>query len=407
MGKMPASGDSSGATFQWMGGGAKVWGNAFYQSVPAYPAPAGKWGVHQEGGISLNLRSDEGVEFLGDFSVPLDPEKESPVNVVIQQLSLRVSPMDAVTVIAGKQRLNWGNAKIFSAIDILENRANPLDVRSVLSGVAGVKAVVIPNDQFSFSAAALPASELRRSRYAGRMDFVEENIGLDVGLGIVKYNFLDRDVPLGADPASIDRIAFTGDGAWSTGSLVLYGEGQLRWGRESGYQFPFMESFEGFSGKNRPVWRSAVGGMMQIEIGLTRPPMVLAEYCYNGDGLTGDESRLFAERYSSALRTGSLTGAKIPATFYGIGGFRRQYVSVTVQNLAVSRYLLVGASALVGLESSFIKLGTSIEWLPSQSLSVSLRYEDLGQSRDAKEEPSELLVIPFRRRGILTFTASF
>jgi hypothetical protein len=145
----------------------RIWGGAHYTAVgdDASAATFDQWQVTQEAGLSLNFRSDSGVEVLGDFVVPINPDLDVSPNAVIQQLSLRFSPSDLVTLIVGKQRLNWGTAKIFSAIDTLEVRANPLDVRSVLTGVSGIKAAIIPNEWLSLSLIMLPAEDLRWSRW--------------------------------------------------------------------------------------------------------------------------------------------------------------------------------------------------------------------------------------------------
>ncbi len=401
--------ESTPAPAQGPIGSKRIWGSAWYQAVAddASSPTLLDLGIAQEAGLTLNLRSGSGLELLSDFALPLNPDLDTPPDAVIQQLYIRVSPFAGVTVSAGKQRLNWGTAKVFSAIDTLEVRANPLDVRSVLSGVSGLKVEILPSDWFGLSLAVLPGSTLRRSRLAARADFLAEELGLDLGIGIVKYTYFDRDAPAAADPAPLDRAAVLSDAAWSCESLVLYEEVQLRWGRETGYQFPGMAGFEGLGGQDDPVFRGVCGMMLQLELGLARPATFLMEYLYNGDGLSGAEARTFYSRHADWLDAGLPSGDQVPAAFRGIGGFRRHYLCLAIQNVALDRYLLLSLTGILGIDSLFSRFDVSFEWNPSQSTSVILSYELYNAFDDARDNPTELILIPFRNRLILSVSTSF
>jgi hypothetical protein len=367
--------------------------------------------VAQEAGLSVNLRSDAGLEAGADVVVPLDPDRvfSSPESVrdFVEQLYVRISPAEGVSISGGKQRLNWGTAKIFAAIDTLEVRANPLDVRPVLVGVPCIKAEIIPGDLFGFSLVLMPASELRWSRVAARMDYTAESIGLDLGIGAVKDTFLDRNVVPGSDPEKLDRVALVSDGAWSSGPLVLYEEGQLRWGRESGYWFPGMTGFNDLAGRDQAVFRGVGGTMLQIDLGLTRPATLIAEYLYNGDGLTGDEARAFAASYVSWKIAGAPDGAELPAALMGIGDFRRHSVAVALQNVALSRDLLASATAILGIDSLFGRFAGALQWNLSQETSLVLSYEYFTAFSSAADQPTEMLLIPFKNRITVSFTTSY
>ncbi len=387
----------------------RIWGSAWYQAVAddASSPTLLDLGVAQEAGLTLNLRSGSGLELLSDFVLPLDPDLDASPDAVVQQLYIRISPFAGVTLTAGKQRLNWGTAKVFSAIDTLEVRANPLDVRSVLSGVSGLKVEILPSDWFGLSLAVLPGSTLRRSRLAARADFLAEELGLDLGIGVVKYTSLDRDAPAAADPAPLDRAAILSDAAWSYESLVLYEEVQLRWGRETGYRFPGMAGFEDLGGRDDPVFRGVGGMMLQLDLGLARPATFLLEYLYNGDGLSGAEARFFHSRHAAWLDAGMPSGEQVPAAFQGIGGFRRHYVSAALKNVALDRHLLLSLTGILGIDSQFSRFEVSMECNPSQATSITLSYEFYNAFDNARDNPTELILIPFRNRVILSVSTSF
>ncbi len=373
----------------------RIWGDAYYQLAASDTVNASdSWTGSQEAGVSLNVRTPLGLEVVGDFVVPLELDTAPSPDALIAQLFVKVSPAEGMSVSAGRQRLNWGTAKVFAPIDILEARANPLDVRPFLPGVSGIKLDIFPNDSLGVSLAALPASELRWSRAAARVEYVIKDAGLDFGLGVVKYG----------DPDRSDRLGLLSDSAWSVGPVVFYEESELRWGRESSYLFPGMGAVEDLDGRNHAVVRAAGGALVQVDLGLTRPATLVMEYFFNGDGFTSQEARTFVSRYDGWQAAGSPAGAQIPGSLSALGGFRRHYASVALADVAVARPLLLGVSGILGIESLLARLAVDLEWELRQGTSLAARYEVAHAFRASAEEPSELLVLPFRNR--LTFSIS-
>jgi hypothetical protein len=375
---------------------AQVWGEAYYQVLTADSAPSpSSWGVEQEAGLSLNVRAPLGLEVLTDIVVPLDDLHEISPEALVSQLFVRASPASGVSISAGRQRLNWGTAKIFSPIDLLETRANPLDLRPFLPGVSGFKIDVFPDDRFAMSLAALPASDLRWSRGALRAELLLEGVGLDLGFGVIKYG----------DAELSDRVGFTSDAALSVGALVLYDELELRWGRESAYAFPDASGFDDLGGGNAPVLRAAAGAMFPVDLGLTRPSTFLVEYFFNGDGLTADEARAFASRYGAWQSAGCPAGAELPDGFASLGGLRRHYAAAALTDIALDRFLLLGVTGIFGIDSMLAWVIVDLEWEIIQGTSLALRYEH-GQAFQP-DQPTDLLLIPFRNRITLSMTTGY
>jgi hypothetical protein len=379
------------------GEGTELWGDAYYQAAAADSAgsPLSSRGVAQEAGLSLNLRSPMGLEVLVDFIVPLDIDQDLTPQALVPQLFVRVSPAPGVSIAAGRQRLNWGAAKIFAPIDLLETRANPLDLRPILPGVSGIKVDIFPDERFGMSLVAMPAADLRWSRAAARMELLLEDQGIDFGLGIVTYG----------DAGSSDRIGLMSDSAWSVGRLVFYDEVQLRWGRETSYLFPGMPGLEDLGGASEPVLRGAAGAMLQADIGLTRPATLLLEYFYNGDGLTSPEASAFASRYGAWQDTGFPDGAVLPDAFAALGGFRRHYAALALTDIALDRFLLLGVTGIAGIDSLLGWLVVDLAWEVIQGTTIGLRYET-GHTFQS-DQPTDLLLIPFRNRLTVSVTTGY
>jgi hypothetical protein len=96
---------------------AEVWGEAYYQvaALDSASSPS-SLGVQQEAGLSLNVRGPRGLEVLADFVVPLDADLAMSPDALLSQLFVRASPVSGVSLSAGRQRLTWGTARVFSPI---------------------------------------------------------------------------------------------------------------------------------------------------------------------------------------------------------------------------------------------------------------------------------------------------
>jgi len=371
----------------------EIWGEAYYQAATTDSTASPSLGVAQEAGLSINVRSPVGLEVLADFIVPLDLNRDISPETLVPQLFVRASPAPGLSISAGRQRLNWGTAKIFSPIDLLETRANPLDLRPYLPGISGIKTDFFPDESFGMSIVALPATDVRWSRGAARVELLLEDLDLDLGFGIVKYG----------DAESSDRVGLLHDGALSLGGVVLYEEIQLRWGRESVYLFPGMSS--PLDGGGQPVFRGAVGAMLPVDFGLTRPSTLLVEYFYNGDGLSAGEAREFATRYGAWQEAGYPGGAQLPVAFASLGGLRRHYAAVSLADVALDRFLLLGITGIAGIDSALGWLAIDLEYEVIQGTAFAIRYE-VGHAFQS-DQPTDLLMIPFCNRFTLSVTTGY
>jgi hypothetical protein len=147
--------------------------------------------------------------------------------------------------------------------------------------------------------------------------------------------------------------------------------------------------------------------MLSLDLGLARSPTLVLEYLYNADGLSRAEARTFRSRYLAWADAGTPAGERVPAAFQGIGGFRRHYFGAALMDIALDRNLLLGVSGILGIDSLFSRLEASIEWDPSQAASVVLSYELFRALAGAGDNPTELILIPFRNRLVLSVSASF
>ncbi len=168
-----------------------------------------------------------------------------------------------------------------------------------------------------------------------------------------------------------------------------------------------MAGFENFGGRDDPVFRGVGGMMLQLELGLARPATFLLEYLYNGDGLSGVEARSFHSRHAAWLDAGLPSGDQVPAALQGIGGFRRHYVCASLKNVALDRSLLLSLTGILGIDSLFSRFEASLEWDPSQATSIVLSYELYNAFDGTGDSPTELILIPFRNRLILSVSTSF
>ena len=220
----------------------------------------------------------------------------------------------------------------------------------------------------------------------------------------------------------LDRLAVMADAAWGLGDFTLYTEAQLRWGRETAYWMHGMDAAEAFSAnsRNQVVLRALGGVMYQLDLGLTRPISLLAEYFYQGDGLSKAEAASYRSHYqtwqagiealsaSDSADTVAQTSASfLPPAFYGIGAFRKQYGALVLNSIALDRYLLMNASLIAGLDSGFVMGHVGIGYDFAKGTSISLGWDVWTAQYSAAEQATELLMIPYRNRLSVSISTGF
>ncbi|MDP3178753.1 MAG: hypothetical protein Q8M76_12680 [Spirochaetaceae bacterium] len=334
------------------------------------------WPLSQYAGISAELSS--GSALKAEASVGFDPVGSGDVDIEVDRLSLSFSPAFGVSLSAGLMRLKWGTARRFGAIDVLEPRPDPLDPRARKAGLPEIQLELIPNDWLALVAVALPDESPRWSRCAARVEMTLQDLGLDLGLGLVKHDYRDASASM-ADPPRLDRLTAVLDLAWGDGPIVAYAEAQLREGRGTGYFFGGMAAFESLGGSEAWVLRATGGLEANLDLGLSRPVSLAIEYMHNGDGLDAAEAEAFSARYSAA----SPGATWIPTAFSSLGGFRRNYAAASVRGLALGRYFVASLSCLACLDSAFLALVPSLAWEPERGVSVDLSWTWRGSLDDS------------------------
>ncbi len=145
-----------------------------------------------------------------DASAPLEADH------LIRELSLafNLGPWGMAT--AGKQRLEWGTARVFSSIDTLEAPIDPAEPDTPRRGVTGLRIDIFPTWFLGITALAVPARDLQKTLYAGRLELLVADA--DIGCGAIRA--------VGEDGRE-EPVLFA-DFAWFDRHIGVYGEGRLR-----------------------------------------------------------------------------------------------------------------------------------------------------------------------------------
>ncbi|MEJ2663618.1 MAG: hypothetical protein P8107_06190, partial [Spirochaetia bacterium] len=197
-----------------------------------------RWLAGQTAYISMYFSYHNLLELGSDFTLDLNDLTSTSLPDLVKVLYISASPTSWCNITFGKQRLKWGTARVFNAIDKLETINDPFGIRSLREGVSGVKAVFTPLDWLGLSLLALPESELRWSRFAVRLDLLF--LEIDAGLGVIKYNYSNLEsIDTSGTPAAItsdlDRYAVFFDAIRYFDNFGIYTEFELRWSRENEY----------------------------------------------------------------------------------------------------------------------------------------------------------------------------
>jgi len=371
-----------------------------------------RWLAGQTAYVSMYFSYHNLLELGSDFTLDLNDLTSTSLPNLVKVLYISASPTSWCNITFGKQRLKWGTARVFNAIDKLETINDPFGIRSLREGVSGVKAVFTPLDWLSLSLLALPESELRWSRFAVRLDLLF--LEIDAGLGVIKYNYSNLEsIDTSGTPAAItsdlDRYAVFFDAIRYFDNFGIYTEFELRWSRENEYAFKDLASVyrphNGDDYLNVPVVRLTCGISYTME---ESPYMTLmAEYFYNSEGFSNAEARQFYQSYG--LHRGLYPGDPVflPQNFGTFGSFRRHYVCLGFTGLQATGFMSVGLLVLSNPET------LAFDFIPQATLDINksvyfnLKFEYLHQFLDKDKYPSELSFLDYNFRITLAVSTNF
>lgn len=379
-----------------------------------------EWTGNQPGVFTMNMRSNNGFESVFDLTFDLDTINENIPSLGIEQLYITYSSQYFFSSTVGKQRLNWGTGNIFNAINKCEKRANPIDKSSILSGVSGVKFMFIPLDWFSFTTILIPEEELRWSQGAFRADISLYNIGLDFGLGAVKYTYSpwsDESVTdesylfdNGPTVENMDRVAVFTDASLGIDDFVIYTENQLSWGREMGYWMPGMTLAEDLvdNGRDEFVYRGLLGILWQLNIGLKNPIEFVGEYYYSNNGFTEKECEEFFTMYDE-WKNGVYMNedAALPIAISNIGGLRRHYTGTSISKIYVLEKLDASLLALYGIGSGFFTGELGFTYDLGNDLTAEITWQSVFPILEKSKDVSEYKLLGYYNKIQLLVSISF
>ncbi|UCG70616.1 MAG: hypothetical protein JSV09_06255 [Thermoplasmata archaeon] len=360
-----------------------------------------RWLSTQSAYLELNARVSNRMFVAFDTDLSLSGTDRGTFDNTLKQIYVSATVSDWCMLVFGKQRLKWGTAKVFNAIDKLEEVLDPFSDRRFREGLAGVKSVLIPSEWFSLSLVAMPETELGSSRFATRFDFLV--LDTDIGFGVIKYNFdhLIKD-PISPTKENSDRYAAFFDIIRYFNNFGLYFECEYRTSREMEYAFMnpnnIYDRFYGFDSKDS-VFRVSTGAHYRIERALKMD--LLLEYFYNSEGFYDDEAKDFYKAYKDHYPE------VLPENFGQFGSFRRHYLYLGLQNIEVTDNLNIGISATANIETLFFNFKPEMEYDIDNKIFISIEYDLFHQYRDGEKYPSLFNFMDRNNSVKLSVTTSF
>lgn len=360
---------------------AAAWGQTTLSSSYLFAAQDGSdgWVTSQAAAVGLSGRWGSSFKLDGQLRAPFDG---TPVtaDALVQQLTLTWNPSSWAVVTFGKQRLKWGTARVFSAVDGLEPTYDPLHPRAVLDGVTGVKAEVLPTDWLSVSTLILPAPALKNTKEALRFDVLWGEA--DLSAGVIHEVF-----------EGSDRASFYADYAQFFDRFGFYGEAEVKsfrstWGSET----------------NRWTPKATLGTQIEFPVWLNGTLRWLTEYHYNGDGFSAAEAEDFAQAWKTRFDPGSTFS--FPRGL-GVAAFSRHYGYTGLSGVPVTDKLSLGASALAGLDTGFVLARAEAWYTVDQNLSVGLDYSRFDRWPGGPRRTSEALLVKQTNQVSLTVSGSY
>ena len=365
------------------------------------------WSAAQTATVGLTGRWGQGLKLEGRLTAPFDNSALTGDGLVKQlTLTWDVTPWSVVTF--GKQRLLWGTARVFSAIDSLQPSSDPVHPNAVLDGVTGVRLDLIPNEWLSASVLALPATLLADSKIATRIDVLWDDTDLSVGaIRSVTQALTGWD---GSTPTAQKRPhgAFFADVSRFFDRFGLYGEVEVKTFRDQDwYGSNGTLPVSGSSGAD-PVWTSKATAGLQVDFPAWLKGTIswLTEYHYNGSGFDAGEAVPFAQAWKQRYPLDHPTNFAPPAGLT-VGTFSRHYGFTGLSGIPVTEKLNLGVSALGGLDTGFVLGRLTADYTVDQKLSVNFTYSRFDHLPGTDADAGDLAFLGMKDQVSLTVTGTY
>ena len=360
------------------------------------------WSAVQTATVALTGRWGQGLKLEGRLTAPFDGSPLTGDGLLkLLTLTWDVTPWSVVTF--GKQRLQWGTARVFSAIDSLQPSYDPVHPDAVLDGVTGVRLDVIPNEWLSASVLALPASLIVDSKVATRIDILWDDTDLSVGA----IRSVDKALAQWSGGAPIlekrSRGAFFADASRFFDRFGVYGEVEVKSSRgQDWFGYDGTKAVPGPSPE--PVWtpKATVGLQIDFPAWLKGTITWLNEYHYNGSGFDSGEASTFAQAWNHRNPTNFT-----PPPGLTVGNFSQHYGYTGLSGIPVTEKLALGVSALGGLDTGFVLGRITAHYSVDQRLEVNLTYSRFDQIPGANPTTGDLIFLSMRDQISLTVTGTY
>lgn len=353
-------------------------------------------GLSARWGSSLTLATTLKSDFSG---APLNADD------ALDELALTWTANSFSILTVGKQRLSWGTARVFSAIDSLEPPLDPSDPKAKPRGVTGIKAELIPLDWASLWLLALPASRLDDTVLAARFDVLLEEADLSLGAVRSVSRPLTGYTSSGPVRDRRESPAFFANFAQFFDRFGLYGEAQLRQGRDRDWFLsdgsPTGTTLAALDASAPWTLRATGGLQVEVPVWLNGTLRWLTEYHYNGEGFTDGEASDFAAAWPRALV--AAPGHFIAPSGLFPGAYRQHYLYTGLSGIPLAEKLTASSSVLAGV-GGLVLVSSSLYWEVGQALGVNLGYDHFDCWSGTPDQ-SELLFLGYRNRVNVSVTA--
>lgn len=346
------------------------------------------WTTAQAASLGLTARWGSTLRLDGQLRAPFDGSALT-ADALLQQLSITWNLDSSSVITFGKQRLKWGTARVFSAVDGLEARYDALHPNAVLDGVTGVNAEILPNDWLSLSVLVLPAPTLKNTRQAFRADVLWGEADLSAG---VVHGW----------EGSRQRGSVYADFAWFGERLGLYGEASLKSWRDRAWSYQKGATTLGLAASDAWTPKATLGTQIEFPVWLNGTLRWLSEYHYNGEGFDVGEARDFEKAWSQRTTADHFS----VAPGLGVTTFSRHYAYTGLQGLPITEKLSLAGSGLAGLDTGFFLGRVTADYAVDQGLFVALEYSWLG-TLPVADGANEDLLVERTNQVVLTVSTSY
>lgn len=339
-----------------------------------------EWKTNQTAIVGANFSIKNKIEIFTISTINVQSFREDSLGLMLSQIYIKYNAGEIFSLVMGKQRFGWGNGRLFTVINEIEDSKNPFELSTSEQGVFGVSTFIIANESFGVNCMIQPDEYLYRSTIASKADFLFSEIDGQIGF-VRNYDVMPVLSSVGSKDQSIYTIFISAIRYFD--NLALFTDIKWKPNNHNGYMSLMNTDTSIFRFKNTFPREMAINFGITCHVERHFKYDIGIEYLYNGMGLDDSEAARVLQDVENGQFVMPTLLAALKRSSVGIGCLRKNYLGLSVsfasQRVGISGY------AILNCDTRDALLNPQLSFEPNSSYAFIASYEKIIRSNQMTE----------------------